>query len=56
MQKVGGGGNGGAISAPFSFTIALLCFFCVFLIVPDKAKQERDFIRLLACMSIGWKE
>jgi hypothetical protein len=30
MQKVGDGGNGGAISTPFFFAIALLCFFCVF--------------------------
>jgi len=32
MQKVGGGGNGGAISAPFFFAncFALLCLFCVF--------------------------
>jgi hypothetical protein len=36
MQKVGGGGNGGAISAPFFFALcfALLCFdlilVCVF--------------------------
>ncbi len=57
MPKVGGsGGNGGAISAPFFFAIALLCFallvLCV-LIVPDKA---REGLYTFASMYVYWME